>query len=113
MALARIEKETIVSFNDEDPCASVYTCNASLSKKLRLLSEKFPSESILTRQDENSVTYTVPKSWIKVKPPRVMSHEQRVKAAARLTSNLRRETPTVIGETENTQASKGSFTFHG
>lgn len=111
MNLARIEKETIVSFNDEYPCATIYTCNASLSKKLRTLSEKFPSESILTRQDENSITCTVPKSWVKVKPPRFMSDDQKAKAAERLTSNLRRETPTVVGGTENIQAPKGSFTF--
>lgn len=101
-SLTRAEQETIVVFNEEDPQASVYTYNRSLKKNLRELSEKFPQNVTLEREDEwGGETFLIPKKWIKVRAPRVVTEEERKKKAATLKANLAKNIPATIGETGN------------
>lgn len=86
MKLSKYEQETIIHYNEEEKTASVYTMNTSLTNKLAKLAEEYPDECMrtVTQQDGEGVTYIVPKKWVKVRPPRKMSEEQRIAASERL-----------------------------
>lgn len=74
MDLSRYEQETIISYNEEEQTASVYTFNGPLRRKLEKLAEERPEECRLQEARScGSVEFIVPKKWIKVKPPTVLS----------------------------------------
>lgn len=92
--LTRIEQETTVLFNEEEAQASIYTCNQSFQKKLRKLSEKFPSDVKLEREDGyGAKTYIIPKAWIKLHTPCKLSDAERKRRAAVLKANLIKKSP--------------------
>lgn len=66
------EKETIILFNEADKTAEVYTHNKTLQNKLSKLA-KSNEDCVLDKQDKDSMTFTVPKKWIKVSPPKSMN----------------------------------------
>ena len=78
MNLTRLEQETIILFNEAEDTATVDTCNNALIRQLDDLSEKY---RVITeeRKDEYGKTYTIPKSWVKIRAPRQLSDEQRQK----------------------------------
>lgn len=76
--LSKREQETIILFNEEDKEATCYTCNKSLARKLDDLSAQ-SSAITRVREDKHGRTYTFPKKWLRVKMPRVLSEEQRLK----------------------------------
>lgn len=76
--LTKTEQETFICFNEEETLAQVETCNAALKRKLDKLCQR-NSEIVLLRQDEYSKTYRLPKKWVKIHAPRVLSEEQKTK----------------------------------
>lgn len=85
-----IERETIINYNNEEDTANVYTWHKALINKL--------SSLVSTRDDiqckyadEECASFVVPKSWIKVSPPKTrnLTDEQRAKAAERM-RNMRK-----------------------
>lgn len=83
--LSNYERETIINYNNEDRTATIYTHHKALINKLNKLVGNNDNISVV-RQDDDSVTYIVPKKWIKVSPPRQINYtdEQRAEMAARL-----------------------------
>lgn len=83
--LTSYERETIINFNEEEKVASVYTYNKSLRNKLNKLLGVNQDIHLIRSSDEMS-EFEVPKSWIKVSPPKQvnLSDEQRAAIAARL-----------------------------
>lgn len=80
------ERETNIQFNEVSPTALIQTDNAPLRRQLDALAKTNPGECIRERVDQyGGGFYQIPKSWIRVKPPRVMSDEE--KAARALTRN--------------------------
>ena len=78
MSLSKLERETIILFNEEEATASVYTHNQKLTAKLRRMSEKFPDQVYPERREHpGAVSYIVPKGCISVREP---YSEQRRKA---------------------------------
>jgi hypothetical protein len=77
--LTRAETETILSFDDSGAEAVVYTCNTSMMKKLQTMMEN--PECHLWREDAFSQTYRIPKSWITIRPKRIVPEEQRQRMA--------------------------------
>lgn len=79
------ERETIITFNEKEPTASVYTMNGALIRKLEGMAQSRADDArrIKTYPD-GAQEYEVPKKWVKVQPPRVYSEEQRAVMAARL-----------------------------
>ena len=86
--LSNYERETIINYNNEDNTATVYTHHKALINKLNKLIGG-NNHITIARQDEDSVTYIVPKKWIKVSPPRQTNYtdEQRAEMAARLAAH--------------------------
>lgn len=81
MKLTRYEQETIINFNEEEKSASVYTHNRPLIRKLEKLAKERPGEVRLVKVSHlgQAVEYYVPKSWLRINPPRQLSEEQRAK----------------------------------
>lgn len=78
MKLARHEQETILLFNEKEWTASVFTYNVGLQKHLKELCEsRFGQVRQIDDNGFGGLTFEVPKKWIKVVPPRVLSEAQR------------------------------------
>lgn len=88
MAIERtkIERETIVSYNQQDREASCYTWDPVLMRRLDKLLEDGSGEVVVRREGDGWKEYEVPKKWVKVRPParRNLTEEQRQEMADRL-----------------------------
>ena len=84
MNLTRYEQETIINFNEEEKTASVYTHNGPLRRRLEQMAQERPKDCRLfkTCHDGQAVEYYIPKSWIKIRPPRVASEAQKAVSAS-------------------------------
>lgn len=78
--LSNYEKETIINYNNEDGTAQVFTYHRALQNKLNKLLDSNPDISVL-RQGDEWIEYLVPKSWIKVSPPRQVNYTDEQRAA--------------------------------
>ena len=83
MELALYERETIINFNEAESTASIYTHNKALRRTLDKLAQERPEDCRIDRvsHDGAATDYSVPKSWVKIRPPRIASEAQ--KAASR------------------------------
>jgi len=88
MKLSKHEKETIINFNDGEDYATLYTCNIAWKAKLAKLSQKDTCVQMI-HQDEFSQTYKLPKKYVKVILPRVLSEEKRKEYADRAKHNFK------------------------
>ena len=78
MNLTNREKETIFNFNEADHMASVYTCNEALKRQLLELCRTRPEQVQQTAANAwGGLTFELPKKWLRVTPPRVLSPAQR------------------------------------
>lgn len=78
MKLTNIEKETTVNFNEAGRTASVYTHNAALKRQLLELCRTYPEQVCQTAaNDWGGLTFELPKKWLRVTPPRILSPAQR------------------------------------
>ncbi|MDE6902689.1 MAG: hypothetical protein K2P22_08095 [Lachnospiraceae bacterium] len=78
MKLTNYEKESIVLFNEADRTASVYTHNAALIRQLTGLCGSYPEQVRQTGDNGcGGLTFELPKKWLKVSPPRVLSAAQK------------------------------------
>ena len=78
MKLSRIEQETIINFNEAEGIASIYTHNAAWQERLLDLCRDHPSQARRTTDNgHGGLTFELPKKWLKVTPPRVLSPAQR------------------------------------
>lgn len=70
--LTKVEKETIILFNEGESVASIYTYNASLKKRLAAFSRKYPELCRLEKPEHlGGVSYLIDKSRlsIRLQPP--------------------------------------------
>ena len=81
MTLTKIEKETIILFNEGEQEASIYTFNASLRKRLALFSKQHPELCRMERSfDQGGVSYVLDKSRLSIRLIAPYSEERRQKA---------------------------------
>ena len=84
MSYTNIEKETIINYNQEEKEANIYTHDKRLVTKLMNCCEKYPEQFKLIEQDTESKTFIIPKKYVSVRPPKIMSDEQKQKAGERM-----------------------------
>ena len=78
MKLTKIEQETIINFNEAERTASIYTHNEALKRQLLELCQSHPEQVRQTAANRwGGLTFELPKKWLKVSPPRVLSPAQR------------------------------------
>ena len=79
--LTAYERETIINCNQGDQTASIYTHDPKLIRQLDELAQN--RQGITTvRRGEQAAEHNLPKKWIKVRPPKVITEETRAKMAA-------------------------------
>ncbi len=84
MSLTNIERETVICFNEAEQTAEVFTYRRSLIRQLDGLAEERPTEATRVKANpEGGVTFTIPKTWIKIRPKRILTEEQKEKARMR------------------------------
>lgn len=75
------EKETIINYNQAESEASVWTFDPKVIRTLRKMAEERPDECKVVKEGpEESVEFSVPKKWVKVKPPKKMELSEERKA---------------------------------
>ena len=78
MKLTNVEKETVINFNEAERTASVYTHNESLKRQLLELCQIHPEQVRQTAANGwGGLTFELPKKWLRVTPPRVLSPAQK------------------------------------
>ena len=88
--ITKPEMETVITFNEYDENAIVFTYNKRLISRLNKLIEDGETSVKMNRinseYDDKSMTYEVPKKWIKVNPPRKvnLTEEQRAARSERM-----------------------------
>ncbi len=83
--MTNFEKETIILFNEAEPTAEIETYNSRLIRKLDRLAKERPDEVIVKEGgNSNYVRCVVPKKWVAVSAPRIMSDEEKAICAERL-----------------------------
>jgi len=84
--LTKYEMETIINYNEEESIASIYTCSKVLIKKLDTYCKKRPDVYKTVKVDSPSKTYTVPKKYISVRLPKVLTEKQKEGLRERLSA---------------------------
>jgi hypothetical protein len=82
--LTKYEMETVINFNDAEKIAYVSSSQKRIKEQLKKLAEEHPDEVKITHEDLYTVIATMPKYYIKMKPKRFISEEQKLAAAKRL-----------------------------
>lgn len=80
---AAYEKETVINFNNAEQNASCYTLNTHKRQMLLNLAEEYPNDVKIISKRDDMVEVTFPKKWVKIRPPRKLTEEQRVNAVER------------------------------
>lgn len=80
---AAYEKETIINFNNAEQNASCYTLNTHKRQMLLNLAKEYPDDVKIISKRDDMVEVTFPKKWVKIRPPRKLTEEQRVNAVER------------------------------
>lgn len=80
--MTKYERETVITYNDEEDAATVYTCNAALIRKLDSFCLKSPLFN-KAKSDSESATYTFPKKCVSIRLPRTLTEEKRAEMALR------------------------------
>lgn len=91
--LTRLEQETIINFNEAESVAEIFSYNNSLKRKLHSLCDKYPDQFLYDkeRSEENGCGgefFRVPKKYITVASPRVLSEDQKEKKREQAKKNL-------------------------
>lgn len=76
MQLTRYEMETIINFNEEEKTAGVYTHNKAMRRKLDELTQERPEDCRRDTANQYAASYTIPKSWVKIRPTLRLSEAQ-------------------------------------
>lgn len=73
MELPKKLKETVISFNEEDLTAEVFTYNKPMLRQLEYLSKKRPFHvHYISNSGDGANTYTIPKTWLKIRSNRLL-----------------------------------------
>lgn len=82
--LSKVERETILLFNEGEELAEVYTHNRSLKAKLSALAKEYPKLVSFVQSNPNGgETYRLPKKLIQIRKPYSEERRQKDKQIAK------------------------------
>lgn len=94
-SLSRYEQETVIRFNEEEREAVIFTYNRALQRQMDKLAEERPGEVTLIRAEKEGTAsakeYRIHKQWVKVRPSRILSEEEKAVRAELLRSNKQKQ----------------------
>ena len=82
--LTKYEMETMVNYNAAEQTATVYTRDKSVMRRLNRLVADYPDTYKLINQTDIDKTYSMPKTYVNYRKPRVLSDKQREQARQRM-----------------------------
>lgn len=72
--LTKSEKETVITYNEEEDTADIFTFNKALQRKLEKLTAERPAEvKLLEDYQDGSRSFVIPKKYIKINASRKIS----------------------------------------
>ena len=83
MGYTAYERETVINMNDSESVAYIETYQKYWRNRILKAKEKRPDEVVIVRQTDDMIEAVVPRKFIKISAPRLISEEQRLAAAAR------------------------------
>lgn len=81
--LTAMERETIITYNNAENTANCFTLSLPVRRRLLQLAEEYPDEVHINKQEEDMIDVDIPKRWVKIRPPRRLSDEQKAALAER------------------------------
>lgn len=84
LKLTSYELETVINSNLAEKTAIVYTLEKPMMRRIQKIIDSGNAEIKVLRQTEDMLEVEIPKKWIKIRPPRQMSEEQRAAAVERM-----------------------------
>jgi hypothetical protein len=82
------ERETVITINDEDKTARVFTWQRRYQKQLQANPEaRLVKEGIHKHPDDKFMEFEVPKDLVKIRNRRVLSPEQKARASDQMRKN--------------------------
>lgn len=84
------EMETIITYNQAESEASIFTYDKSLINKIEKMRENDPRIVVL-KEGDGWKEYSLPKKAVKVRMPRELSDEERAKLADRMKNSMRKD----------------------
>lgn len=81
--LTAMERETIITYNNAENTANCFTLSLPVRRRLLQLAEEYPDEVHINKKEEDMIDVDIPKSWVKIRPPRRLSDEQKAALAER------------------------------
>ena len=90
MALLNFERETIITFNEEEKNAEIEVFNVKLKNKLEKLTKSHPNDCKLIEHRKYSDVYSFNKKWVKINAPikQSLTEEERLVRAERIKAVL-------------------------
>lgn len=84
-------RETAVEYISQDNHATFFSSEAKWIRKIKSYQSQYPNEIQITHESDDSILAHIPKTWLKISPPRKvnLTDEQRSAAAERM-SNARK-----------------------
>lgn len=79
-------KETAFDYLSCDTHATFFTTEAKWIRKIKSLQQSHPNEITIINESDDGILIHIPKSWMKISPPRKMTltDEQRLAAGERM-----------------------------
>lgn len=88
MYIPHEERETIITFNEKDQTANVYTMNKALTRKLDGLTVTRADDARRVKTyPDGAQEYEVPKKWVKVNAGLTLTQEERERRSERGRAN--------------------------
>lgn len=88
MSISKLEQETIISFNEEENTAMVYTYNKAYKNRLEKFCAAYPDIARKIRDDgTGGTTYKIPKETLRVSFAAPYTEERRQAARRRAIEN--------------------------
>ena len=76
-SLSKYEQETVINFNAGEQTATVYTRDKAVMRKLDALVNEFPEVYKLVDETDIDKTYSMPKSCVSYRKPRILDDKYR------------------------------------
>lgn len=116
MNLSRYEQETIITYNEEEGRADIYTHNKALLRKLEKLAQERPEECKLGKASHGGQAsdYIIPKAWVRITPTRILSEAERAqRREAVKRANIARNGLGRPEDSNHAPAAQGSYLSQG
>jgi hypothetical protein len=84
MKLTKYEQETVILWNNDTDRADIYTCDSKLKRKLQSFLDEKNHDVVREKENEYSLTCSIPKKWIRIQKPRSLSEKQRKELTLRM-----------------------------